>query len=60
LQRGLNEYTNKLIIQYITKKQSFETHNDLTISKIQYKLNSRPRKKLNFKTPKKLFYDNFV
>jgi len=43
-QRGTNENTNKLIRQYIPKKQTFENYNELTIKQIQYKLNSRPRK----------------
>lgn len=59
-ERGLNEYTNKLIRQYIPKKQSFDNYNELKIKEIQYKLNSRPRKKLKFKNPKQLFYANIA
>jgi len=43
-ERGLNEYTNKLIRQYISKKQTFDSYNDKDISNIQYKINQRPRK----------------
>lgn len=57
-ERGLNEYTNKLIRQYIPKKQSFDRYDDQKIKRIQYTLNNRPRKKLNFKNPKQLFYAN--
>lgn len=55
-QRGLNEYTNKLIRQYIPKKQSFDNYNNQQIKQIQYKLNKRPRKKLNFLAPKDVFF----
>lgn len=50
-ERGLNEYTNKLIRQYITKKSDFNNYNDMKIKEIQIKLNKRPREKLDFKTP---------
>lgn len=55
-ERGLNEYTNKLIRQYIPKKESFDKYNQEIIKQIQYQLNQRPRKKLNFETPKKIFF----
>ncbi len=57
-QRGLNEYTNKLIRQYIPKKTAFDTLTDKQITQIQHKINRRPREKLNFKTPKETFYLN--
>ena len=44
-QRGLNEYTNKLIRQYIPKKTAFDTLNDKQITPIQHKINRRPREK---------------
>jgi transposase, IS30 family len=55
-ERGLNEYTNKLIRQYIPKKQSFENYNNQYIKEIQFKLNQRPREKLNFYSPKEVFF----
>ena len=55
-ERGLIEYTNKLIRQYIPKKSNFDNYNDLDIMEIQYKLNRRPRKNLNFDNPKNIFY----
>ena len=51
-QRGANENTNGLIRQYIPKKSSFESIKNQDITHIQNKLNNRPRKKLNFLTPK--------
>lgn len=55
-ERGLNEYTNKLIRQYIIKGSNFDLYSDNYIAMIQNKLNSRPREKLNFITPSKLFF----
>ncbi|WP_036602356.1 IS30 family transposase, partial [Olivibacter sitiensis] len=55
-ERGLNEYTNKLIRQYIPKKQPFEQFNEQDIRKIQHKINARPRKKLDYQNPKSIFY----
>ena len=55
-ERGLSEYTNKLIRQYIPKKSDFETVSDQYIKEVQYKINRRPRKILNFQRPKNLFY----
>lgn len=55
-ERGLSEYSNKLIRQYIPKKSDFEKFDDEYIRQVQYKINRRPRKCLNFDTPKNLFY----
>ena len=55
-ERGLSEYTNKLIRQYIPKKSDFGTVSDQYIKEVQHKINRRPRKILNFKRPKNLFY----
>jgi IS30 family transposase len=55
-ERGLNEYTNGLIRQYIPKKQSFTNLNNDDIALFQAKINKRPRKLLNFDTPKDRFY----
>lgn len=55
-ERGLNEYTNGLIRQYIPKGKDFEEYNDLYIKNIQHKINRRPREKLAFDTPVKRFF----
>jgi IS30 family transposase len=57
-ERGLNENTNKLIRQYIPKKQAFNLYNEQDIKDIQHKINRRPRKKLKFDNPKNVFYTN--
>ena len=48
-EKGLIENTNKLIRQYIPKKSNFDSINQQNIKKIQYKINSRPRKNLHQK-----------
>ena len=55
-ERGLNEYTNGLIRQYIPKGTSFENITPEYIQMIEDKLNNRPRKSLNWKTPNEVFY----
>jgi len=58
-QRGLNEYNNKLIRQYLPKKTDFNLINNQTINMIINKLNNRPRKLLGFKTPNEVFLTIF-
>ena len=55
-ERGLNEYTNGLIRQYVPKKENFNKYTDEDIDNFQKKINRRPRKKLNFDTPKNRFF----
>ena len=55
-ERGLNEYTNGLIRQYIPKKESFANFSDKDIENFQHKINRRPRKLLNFDVPKNRFF----
>lgn len=54
-QKGAIENANGLIRQYIHKNMSFNDLSDDDIRNIQYKLNRRPREKLNFSTPIALF-----
>ena len=39
-----------------SQKERFSTLTDEFIRKIQYKINRRPRKKLNFESPKIVFF----
>lgn len=55
-QKGAVEHQNKLIRQYIPKKANFNDFSDNHIRKIGQKLNLRPRKKLNFSSPKEEFF----
>lgn len=54
-QRGANENLNGLIRQYFPKKTSFEEMSWREIKKVENELNKRPRKRLNYKTPKEEF-----
>lgn len=59
-QKGAIENANGLIRQYVPKKQTFESLSHQQITKITAKINARPRKKLNFKTPRECFYQLIV
>jgi IS30 family transposase len=55
-ERGLNENTNGLIRQYFPKKTSFINIKEQDIKFVENRLNQRPRKTLEFKTPKECFF----
>ncbi|MBA3535440.1 MAG: IS30 family transposase [Tatlockia sp.] len=55
-ERGLNENTNGLIRQYIPKGSSFSDLTPERIKEIENRINSRPRKSLNYFTPDEIFY----
>ena len=55
-ERGLNENTNKLVRQYLPKKEKFTNYSDKDIETFQHKINRRPRKLLNFENPKNRFF----
>lgn len=50
-ERGLNEHTNGLVRQYFPKGTNFATLSQDEVLDVQNRLNNRPRKALNFKTP---------
>jgi len=58
-ERGINEYTNKLIRQYIPKRTSFDNIDQQNINQINLKLNMRPRKKLCYDSPMRVYLSNF-
>ena len=55
-ERGLNEHTNGLIRQYLPKKSEFLNVSKDEIIMIENRLNHRPRKILNYKTPYEVFF----
>jgi IS30 family transposase len=59
-ERGLNEYTNKLIRQYVIKGTNFDLYDSEFIQLVQNKINRRPREKLKFQTPSKIFYASLI
>jgi len=56
-QRGLNENTNGLIRQYLPKSRELIDITKEETRDIMLRLNNRPRKRLEFKTPYELFYN---
>ncbi len=58
-EKGQIEYSNKLLRQYIPKKEIINEHNTMELKLIQMKINRRPRKNLGFEKPFELFY-NFI
>lgn len=51
-EKGTNENTNGLIRQYFPKGTDFGSITESTLSEVETALNNRPRKCLNYKTPK--------
>ncbi len=58
--RGLNEHTNGLIRQFLPKHASFADLTEDDIFKIEFNLNNRPRKSLNFQTPLEMLLSNLT
>ena len=50
-QRGSNENLNGLIRQYYPKRSDFKHLTQKQVNKVQTKLNNRPRKRYNYRTP---------
>jgi len=55
-ERGTNENTNGLLRQYFPKGTDFNKITDQEIQDVATKLNNRPRKVLNYKTPHEFFW----
>lgn len=54
-ERGTNENTNGLIRYYLPKGTDFATIHLNTLKAIERRLNNRPKKRLNYKTPHQIF-----
>jgi transposase, IS30 family len=54
-ERGTNENTNGLIRQYLPKRTSFADVTQADCDAIAAKLNSRPRKRLRYRTPEECY-----
>lgn len=59
-QKGAVENGNGLVRQYIPKGTDFDSITIQKIKMIEYKINTRPRKKLNFDCPLESFYDKII
>ena len=54
-ERGLNENTIGLIRQYFSKNMSLQSVNSKQIAFAENRLNNRPRKTLNYRSPNEVF-----
>lgn len=54
-ERGTNENTNGLVRDYFPKKTDFTMIPAAAIAAVEYRLNTRPRKRLGWKTPLEVF-----
>ncbi len=57
-ERGTNENMNGLVRQYIPKPRQFDTNTEHELLFITNRLNNRPRKCLDFRTPFEVFFDH--
>lgn len=59
-QRGGNENCNLWIRYYFPKRTDFSTITDEELKDVEWELNNRPRKRLNFKTPQEVFSEYVI
>jgi IS30 family transposase len=55
-ERGANENTNGLVRQYFPKGSDFSKITEADIERVIARLNNRPRKRLNYRTPQRVFF----
>lgn len=55
-ERGTNENTNGLIRQFFPKKTRFDRITAAHVRQVQEKLNDRPRKSLQYRTPNEVYF----
>jgi IS30 family transposase len=56
--RSLSDMNDGLIKQYFKKGSSFENITESQVEDVMQKLNHRPRKTLNYKTPHAVFFSD--
>ena len=58
--RGTNENTNGLLREFCPKRKSMKDITSSDFQKIEYLLNTRPRKCLGWRTPYEIFFDELL
>ncbi len=56
-ERGANENANGLLRRFFPKGTDWSKITDEELLKAEYLINTRPRKRLNWKTPAEVFYE---
>ncbi len=56
-ERGTNENTNGLIRQYLPKSRRLDNVTEQELDFIMFRLNHRPRKRLGYRTPHEVFFE---
>ncbi len=56
-ERGANENANGLLRRFFPKGTDWSKLTDEEILKVEWLINNRPRKRLNWKTPVEVFYE---
>ena len=59
-QRGTNENTSGLLREYFPKRQTLDEVTSQTLKEVLRKINMRPRKCLNWKTPFEVFFNRVL
>jgi IS30 family transposase len=59
-ERGLSEHTNGLLRQYFPKRMSFLNLSEKDLARAVERINNRPRKILNYRTPAEEFHRSLV
>ena len=59
-ERGANENMNGLVRQYIPKNRELSSVTENELEEIMFKLNHRPRKSLDYKSPFEVFFEHPV